>query len=138
MILMAQQKEARLVNEWLQLEHPTALQWKRVRLGPLPDKELARMYQVTLRWADAIYVEDGTVTIVEAKMAPGLGAISQLKAYAELFRETPEFSQYSAAPVKLLYLCTRRDNVAERMCAAEGIEYAVYTPSWIYEVQPRR
>jgi len=130
---MAQQKEARLVNEWLMLNHPNALQWRRVRLGPLPNKELARMYMVTLRWADAIYVEDGTVFIVEAKMRPDLGAISQLKAYKDLFYQTPEFTEFRNRPVELILLTTRRDPVLFDMCKREGIHYEVYAPAWLFQ-----
>jgi len=135
---MAQQKEARLVNEWMAIEHPNDLQWKRVRLGPLPDKQLARMYMITLRWADAIFIKDNTVNIVEAKLKPELGAISQLEAYRDLFPQTPEFTAYKTSPIHLIYLCTRKDPVVERMCEERGIEYVIYAPKWLFELPQRR
>jgi len=112
-------------------QHPTALQWRRVRLGPLPKKELATMYKVTLRWVDAIFVEGGKVHLVEAKLKPTPSAIGQLKLYKELFYQTPEFSEFHSYPVELILLTTRDDPDVRRLCELEGIKYIVYQPKWI-------
>jgi len=135
---MAQQKEARLVNEWLMLKHPKALQWRRVRLGPLPTKELSGMYKVTLRWVDAIYIEDGRVNLVEAKLKPDLGAIAQLETYRDLFVKTPEFTEYHGSPINLVFLTIRRDPVMEEQCARREIRYEIYAPDWIFQLQAER
>ena len=66
----AQMKESELLSTWLWAKHRTALQWRNTRLGLLPTKELARMYMVTLRWVDAIFIENGVVHLVEAKLTP--------------------------------------------------------------------
>ena len=127
---MAQQGEAKYINDWLLQFHPTSLQWKRVRLGRLPDKELARMYEVAQRWADAILVEDNTVHIVEAKLENQISGISQLELYLKLFKETPEFSAYIGYPVVLHLVSPFREAEVERMCRERGISYEVYTPAW--------
>lgn len=128
---MGRQREAKFVTEWLMTQHPTALQWRRVRLGPLPKKDLASIYKVTLRWVDAIFVEGGKVHLVEAKLKPTPSAVGQLKLYKELFYQTPEFSEFHSYPVELILLTTRDDPDVRRLCELEGIKYIVYQPKWI-------
>ena len=129
-MFMVRQPEGKYVNEWLLQFHPSAPQWKKVRLGALPDKELARMYEVALRWADAIYIEDNTVFIVEAKLENQLAGVSQLELYAKLFKETPEFSAYASFPIQLRLIAPFREREVEAMCQERGIAYEVYTPAW--------
>ena len=127
---MARQLEARLVNEWLFANYPTSLQWRRVRLGPVPTKEYAAMYKVILRWADAIAFDGNTVVIIEGKMRPEPGAISQLEEYEKLLRQTPEFAHYWDRPVKKVLLTTIVDENLKQSCEQRGIAYEVYTPKW--------
>ena len=68
-------KETDMLNAWLWEKHRTDTQWRRIRLGVLPTKELARAYMTILRWADAIYLKDGVVHIVEAKLRADPGAL---------------------------------------------------------------
>ena len=128
---MVQQGEAKLVNEWLALHHPNALQWRRVRLGPLPLVDQQNLYKVTLRWVDAIFFEDDKVHIVEAKLKPSPTAIGQLELYKRLFKETPEFSQYFDKEIKLIFLTTYEDKYVKDMCIDKGIDYVVYVPEWL-------
>ncbi|MHC1610042.1 MAG: hypothetical protein ACXQTW_00290 [Candidatus Methanospirareceae archaeon] len=128
------QKEAKLVNEWLSKFHPTALQWRRVRLGEYPTKEIAAIYKVTLRWADAIFVEGGVVHIVEAKLKPDAGAISQLELYDSLFPRTPEYTAFKDLPRKLVFLTTRMDEAVKAIADEHGVEYVVYKPKWLTPV----
>lgn len=93
-----------LLTKWLAKFHRTSPQWKRVRLGVPANPEEAKFFQVLLRWADAIFIKDGIVHIVEAKLRPTPGAIGQLEVYKDLFKVTPEFSQYSENPIKLILL----------------------------------
>lgn len=127
---MTQQGEAKFVNDWLAQYHPTALQWKRIRLGPLPNVELAKMYEVTLRWVDAIFIENESVHLVEAKLVNQLAGIAQLELYAKLFRDTPEFSAYKNMPIVSHLVAPRTEPEVKRMCAEKGIIYEVYTPAW--------
>ena len=90
-------KESDMLNAWLWEKHREDLQWRRVRLGPIPSKAMARMYMTMLRWADAVIVQDGIVYIVEAKLRPGPGAIGQLELYKKLFGNTLEFTNISKA-----------------------------------------
>lgn len=121
-------EEAKIVTQYLWEHHRTSLQWRRVRLGVLPNKELNRMYSVLLRWADAIFIEDGTVTIIEAKLTPRADAVGQLLLYKELFVNTPEFQQYWNAEVKLMFLCPRMDLALAELCSKQNITYELYNP----------
>ena len=121
-------KESELVNKWLWEFHPTSLQWRRVRLGIVPTKEFAKMYMVILRWADAIFIEDGIVHIVEAKLRPTAGAIGQLEHYKQLFRRTPEFSQYWNYPIEMILLTSYMDLEIVQLCTDKSIKYEFYQP----------
>lgn len=120
------------------INHGTAPQWKRVRLGPLPNVEMARAYKVTQRWADAVFVDDDTIHIVEAKMYPDASAFGQLELYATLIRDTPEFSAYTNLPVKLIFLTTKKDNPLFEMATQKGIAYEIYNPEWVEEYLKKR
>jgi hypothetical protein len=121
-------KESDLVNKWLWEFHPTSLQWRRVRLGIVPTKEMANMYMVLLRWADAVFIEDGKVYIVEAKLRPNAGAIGQLEHYKMLFGRTPEFNAYWNYPIELILLTNYMDLEIVELCSMKGIKYEFYQP----------
>jgi len=125
---MVQQKESELLSRWLAQFHRTAPQWKRVRLGEVAFPEEAKYYKVILRWCDAIFLEDGVVYIVEAKLRPDLGTIGQLEGYKELFIVTPEFQQYWNWPIKMILLSATLDlNIAE-LCKKKDIIYEFWKP----------
>ena len=126
--MTGQQKESILLVKWMAKFHRTDLQWRRVRLGQVATKEEAKYYKVILRWCDAIFIEDGFVNIVEAKLRPDLGVIGQLEGYQKLFPQTPEFQVYKDWPVKMILLSPYLDlNVAE-LCKDKGIIYEVWEP----------
>lgn len=86
------------------------------------------MYSVLQRWADAIFIEDGAVNIVEAKLRPELGVIGQLEGYKELFKVTPEFIAYENWPVNLILLSPVMDLGIAEICSKKGIVYEVWSP----------
>ena len=116
-----------MVNAFLWIKYKTDPQWKRVRLGVLPTKFLARAYKVILRWADAIVLHDGRVKIIEAKLRPDPTAIGQLEFYKKLFRVTPEFSAYKNWPIDLVMLTARSDLQMIEHCSDKGIEFELFT-----------
>ena len=120
-------KETDMLNAWLWDKHRTDLQWRRVRLGVLPTKELARMYMTILRWADAIVITDGQVLIIEAKLRAAPGAISQLELYEELFRETPEFTQYKDWPIQKVLLSGAMDLNMVQLASKKEIKFELFT-----------
>lgn len=126
-------REGRLVVEWVQAFHPSALQWRKVRLGPLPNVREKAIYSVLRRYADLIFIEDRTVFIVEAKIRPEPGALGQLDLYAQLFPKTPEFSEFSTYPIKTILLTTTLDKEVKKLAAEYGTEYVVFAPDWAKE-----
>lgn len=121
-------KESDLVNLWLWDKHKEAVQWRRVRLGVVPTKDMARAYMVILRWADAIFIEGGEVNIVEAKLRPVPGAVGQLEHYKMLFQHTPEFANYKTWPINLILLTTYVDLEMVELCSRKSIQYEHYIP----------
>ena len=129
---MVQQKESVLLTKWLAKFHRTSLQWKRVRLGVPANPEEAKFFQVMLRWADAIFIEDGFVNIVEAKLRPDLGVFGQLEGYKRLFPVTPEFDRYKDWPIKMILLSPFMDLGIAEIATEKGIIYDVYKPAgWV-------
>ena len=126
--IMVQQKESVLLSRWLAKFHRQDLQWKRVRLGIVSNPEEAKFYKVTLRWADAIFIDDGFVNIVEAKLKPDLGVIGQLEGYKKLFPLTPEFDTYKDWPIKLIILSPFLDLTISEIASEKGITYDVWKP----------
>ena len=81
-----------------------------------------------LRWADAVFIHDSIVYIVEAKLRPDLGSIGQLEGYKQLFVVTPEFKQYWNYPIKMILLSAHADlNIAE-LCKKKDIIFEVWVP----------
>ena len=120
-------KESDMLNAWLWEKHRTDTQWRRIRLGVLPTKELARMYMTLLRWADAIVLSKGIVYIIEAKLRPAPGAVGQLELYKQLFVQTPEFEDYKNWPIKMVLLTSVVDLNMVEMTSKKDILYEVFT-----------
>lgn len=121
-------EESKLLNAWLWEEHRNNLQWRNVRLGPLPDHEKARMFMVTLRFADAIFLEDGYVNIVEAKLKPNGGAIGQLLQYKKLFPLTHAFKDLKDKPIKLILLAPYLSLDIVEFAKDHNIKYVLWDP----------
>lgn len=119
-------KESELLVKWLWEFHREKLQWRRVRLGVVPTKEMAREYNVLLRWVDAIFIDNGIVYLVEAKLRPHPGAIGQLELYKKLFYQTLEFKQYWNNPVRLILLCPILDTNMAELCSEKDIIYEIW------------
>ena len=122
-------REARLVTEWLQKFHSKNMQWRQVRLGPIPNGNT--IYSALRRYADAIYLDGNSVVIVEACIRPEHEKIAQLELYRNMFAVTPEFSDVQSYTLRLLVLTTLEDQFVHQLADQNGIEYQVYSPQWI-------
>ena len=120
-------KESNLLNAWLWEKHREDLQWRRVPLGPIPSKAMARMYMTLMRWIDAVVVYDGVVYLVEAKLRPGPGAIGQLELYNKLFPNTLEFTQYKLYPIQMLLLSSMPDLAIAELASEKDIIFEIFT-----------
>ena len=119
--------ESKMLNAWLLDKHREDLQWRRVRLGPLPTKEMARVYMTLLRWADEIVIKEGVVYIVEAKVRPAPGVISQLELYKKLLPNTLEFTQYKTWPIQMVILSSMPDLAIAEMASEKDIIFEIFT-----------
>jgi len=135
---MTQQVEAKYVNEWILLNYPDRLYWKRVHLGPLPKKDLARLYKVTQRWIDAVIKDHDKVLLVEAKLVPRPDAVGQLLLYNDLFSQTEMFKELWDWPRQMVLLTTREDRHVRALCEEHNIKYEVYAPPWVLEYLAKR
>lgn len=122
--------EIKLINEYIQENYPNCLQWRRVRLGPLPGTPPSKLYQGLRRWADRIIFTGKEVIILEGKMSPRAEGVTELEIYRKLFPETPEFSSLAKYPVRCVFLTTKHDETIETICKEHGIEYVVFAPEW--------
>ena len=118
--------ETQLQNSWLWQFHRSSPTWKKVRLGRVSNQSDAAIQKVLLRFADAIFIEENIVHIVETKIQPSADAIGQLLLYERLFPETPELSAYKDFPIKKIMLTTRTDEDLNKLAADNGITVVVY------------
>lgn len=130
-------REWKLLSWWLATYHPLAEIWMNVRVGPTnslvgvqnPTPAMLSMSRVRNRWADAIFLEDGIVTIVEAKMTPDPGIFSQLIHYARKFRVDPTFAQFAGNPLNLVALVYSDDASVSQEASWYGVQWVVYQPT---------
>lgn len=126
--MVGQQKESVLLTKWLAKFHRTSLQWKRQRLGQVANPQEAKIYSVILKYCDAVFIEDGYVHIVEAKLRPNLGVIGQLEGYKKLFPVTPEFFHYWNWNIKMILLTPVLDLNIVELCKDKNIIYEIWKP----------
>lgn len=127
--------EKRMVYEYVTVAYPEELQWRNVRIGPYKESEFGKMYAFLRRWADAIVVTKKEVIIIEGKIKPNAGVISQLQLYIQEFTRTPEFKMIWHMPVRGQIVCVFRDAIVERMAEDAGMEYVIYEPSFMADIR---
>src|SRR5574340_861030 len=109
------QGEWRLLSWWLATFHSGAEIWMQQRLGPsqpsrmtaVPDQFDLNAARLRNRWADAVYLENNHLVLVEAKLNPDPGIFSTLLHYARKLRADPYFSQFNGLPLDLIALVMR-------------------------------
>ena len=132
------QGEWRFLSWWLATFHSGAEIWMQQRLGPTQlssqsvtndefDQNAARLRN---RWADAIYLENNRLALVEAKLDPDPGIFSTLIHYARKLRADPYFAQYAALPLDLVALVMRDDPSVAEEAPFYGIQWIVWQPDW--------
>lgn len=131
------QKEWRLLSWWLALKHPHADITLNPRLGapvlraaveydPTSPEAVTRVFQ---RYADAIIVEDGEPTIVEAKIAPDPGVFSQLIHYARKFRIDPAWHSFANRPLALVAVVYHDDPTVSVEAPFYRVRWEVFNPN---------
>ncbi|MBN2860995.1 MAG: hypothetical protein JXK93_12085 [Sphaerochaetaceae bacterium] len=126
--------EKRMVYEYTTSAYPNELQWKNVRVGPIKPSKFGNMYAFLRRWADAIVVTKKEVVIIEGKIKPAAGVISQLQLYIEEFPRTPEFNMVKHMPVRGEIVSVFADEIVDRMAHDAGLRTVIYEPSFMQEI----
>ncbi len=132
-------REMQLLSEWLAIHYPHDLVMTRVRLGTIQgtngeaslDTPEGRAFATWRRWADAVVVTDRELLVVEAKIKPDVGVVSQLKMYLRLVKVTPELDPYRDRPIVGVLLTAVDDPSLGSLATEEGYRYVVYRPAWV-------
>lgn len=134
-----QPRELRMLAEWLAETYPRAEYMTRVRLGrieprvdsgQLTDAEI-RQIGVHRRWADAVVLLQDRVLLIEAKIRPQPGVISQLELYARLLPHTPELADHIHKPLEIVLLYAVEDELITLMAREKGFRCVYYRPAWV-------
>ncbi len=111
--------------------------WMNVRVGstqvvPGAPATVAfeNMARVRNRWADLIFLENGALNLVEAKMEPSPGIYSTLIHYARKIRSDPQFARFANAQLNLIALVARDDPSVAQEAPWYGIKWVVYQPQF--------
>ena len=137
------QKEWRLLSWWLAQHHPDAVISMNVRVGPpvpvipgaIANPVSQNLTRVNNRWIDAIYLENSTVHLIEAKLNPDPGIFSQLIHYLRCFLVDGQFAHLRDLPKVLIALVNRDDPSVAEEAPFYGVNWQVYQPN-LQELSP--
>lgn len=127
--------ESLMVREFANKRYLNYLKWFRHEVGPYNPNDPVQKYSQLRRFCDLIIDVNDTLLIVEAKMKPSAGAISQLQTYMHLVKETPDLEYYADKPVVGMILTTWEDAAIKKVANQWGMLYEVYVPSFFDEWQ---
>jgi len=96
-------------------------------------EETGRLLGVFRRWADAVVTMPDRIVLIEGKILPQLGVISQLKAYERMIPNTPEYREHATKPVEKVLVCAIEDPLITQLAREEGIRVVIFRPEWIEE-----
>ena len=130
-------REWKLLSWWLATYHAGADISMNTRVGPVvapsiptfPAPADANLLRVRNRWTDAIFVENGALNLVEAKINPDPGIFSQLIHYARKIRADPEFATFASSPLNLIALVYNDDPSVAQEAPWYGVRWVVYQPN---------
>jgi len=111
--------------------------------GELTEQEQA-MLRVRMRWADAVVIQPDRILVVEGKLRASefLKGLGELQVYTHLIKVTPEFEKFKDRQVVGRLLIPIEDPVVMAITRQQGIETAVYRPTFWADfqaaIQPRQ
>jgi len=132
-------REQRLVSEFIAQFYGQYESRTHVHLGGTPPRfkgmytreETGRLLGVFRRWADAVVVMPDRIVLIEGKILPQLGVLSQLKAYERMVPNTPEYAEHATKPVEKVLVCAIEDSLITQLAREEGIRVVIFRPEWI-------
>ena len=136
-----QPREQRLVAEYVARFYSGFETRTHIHLGKPPPRlagkfisdEDSRLIGVFRRWADAVVIMPDRIVLIEGKILPVPGVISQLKLYEELLPKTRELAEFKDLPIEKLLLCALEDRLISDLARREGIRVVIFYPVWIDE-----
>lgn len=128
-----------LLRDWASRTYPGIALQEQFRLGPttshlvgvVVSPALEAALRVANWYADAVLFAPTETLIIEAKVKPTPGAVSQVQFYADLLPRTPAMANRLALPISPLVLFAEDDPLVTSFAQRKGVRVAVYTPSWI-------
>lgn len=132
-------REKRLVSEFCARYYEGHRVLTHVHLGSMPPRlrgkyalaEEEKMAGVWRRWADALIIMSDKVVIIEGKIKPEPGVISQISLYERIFPNTPEFKEHAHKPIEKIILCALEDPVTTQLAREQNIRVVVFRPLWV-------
>lgn len=141
-----QPRETRLLSEWVAKKYPEDKVMFRVRLGRPPAWAAAsiaagtppEIYKIYQRWADAIIIREKELILIEAKIRPIPGVVSEINLYAQLIPKTPDLAEFMDRPIRKVILLAVRDPEITELASVDNIEVEIFTPDWVNEYLKER
>lgn len=88
------------------------------------------IYKVFNRYVDGVVFLPDRILLIEAKILAEPGAVSQLKNYAMLFYQTPEFASMAGTPLELQIVTCLADPSFLQFAKGEGVGVVIFkTPA---------
>lgn len=138
---MGQQRERRLIGEYIAAKFPRARVIYGCRLGPAPEKLVATLGpRKALRLArgmrpevDAIVIQDRRLIMVEAKIVKWIDGIAKLPLYKSLVATTPELEAYQGYDIEMRLCYPWYSETIEAAANNLGVILDIYHQPWIDE-----
>jgi len=139
--ILGQQRERRLIREYIAEFYPKVRVIFGCPLGPVPESSIATYgFRQALRVArgirpevDALAIYDGQLVLIEAKIIKWMDGLSKLPVYASLVPSTYELQEYKDYRVAMR-LCTPWTNETIDQAAEKlGVKVSIFSPPWIAE-----
>ena len=132
-------RETRLCSEFLARFYADYEHRSHVHVGSTPFRKEGRFYSDATarllgefrRWADAVVIMPDRIVLIEVKIIPQPGVISQIKHYARLLPETPELAEHRDKPIEMRLVFAVDDPVVSDQARTEGILVTIFCPVWI-------
>jgi hypothetical protein len=131
-------QSTRLLHEWSEIQPWDETPVYELRLGPTAlsanapvlTPAIEAMLRNFNRYADLIGVRGDEIDVVEAKMVPEPGAISQLQHYIDLLPLSPWYQARPGKRVQGVLLFAVNDPVITQKAESAGIRVEIFTPTW--------
>lgn len=127
---MVQQRERRLLGEWMWEFHPDVRANYNYPLGAYAEPLGYRAYMSRAPRCDVLWIENGELTIVEAKLVDEFKGIAELMNYRRLVPKTTSLKEYWDMPINLILLRAREKEDVTDAAIESDIIPVLFRPQW--------